>query len=203
MVGFWTGPPGWLAYFHPVYRQQTNPPTLSFPFLSFTPPPMCLIPRPWQRASPFIYVCVCWLGEMGVAFRLRESFLLFIWGVPLGDALGTTFVESLTPTYIHTYTPALQHTHTHARPPHTHIQPHTFHPSFFSAAHWLGTGCCVTPAKRAKRHTHVPQRPPSLLTVSQHWETSLLSPQCKLTITNWKKISYFAVTIKVKTDAPL
>lgn len=71
----------------------------------------------------FTLYLVCCVGEVGASswgrragvcgwgVRLRESFLLFIWGVPPGDALGMTFVESLTPahTHAHTYT-----THMHA-----------------------------------------------------------------------------------------
>lgn len=45
------------------------------------------------------------------ALRLRESFLLFIWGVPPGDALGMTFVESLRPTH----KPSHTHIHTHRK----------------------------------------------------------------------------------------
>ena len=71
------------------------------------------------------------LLRWGVALRLRESFLLFIWGVPLGDALGMTFVESLTPTRIHTHSLTdtqmqmhfYTHTHTHI---HTHLSPLPF-----------------------------------------------------------------------------
>lgn len=58
-----------------------------------------------------------WAGVCGQGVRLRESFLLFIWGVPPGGALGMTFVESLTPAHTHAHTH-----HTHAR---------TFHPCLF------------------------------------------------------------------------
>lgn len=142
MVWFWTGPLCWLAYFHPVYRQQSPPPNMfdsSAVTKSFT-----------------LYPCV--LVRWG-ALRLRESFLLFVSGVPPGDALGMTFVESLTP----------PHTHIHMR-----TSTHTFHVClffffYFQAAHWLGAVCCVTPTTRAWTHTntHITQRPPSVFTVGE------------------------------------
>lgn len=64
---------------------------------------------------------MCVLVRWG-ALRLRESFLLFIWGVPPGDALGMTFVESLTPTHTNIHTETQMHLRAHI---------HTFHPCLF------------------------------------------------------------------------
>lgn len=131
MVWFWTGPQGWLAYFHPVYRQQ--PPTHTSILSSTYPHPH---PCVWflGRDKELHPLSVCVLVGWG-ALRLRESFLLFIWGVPPGDALGMTFVESLTPTNTRT------HTHSDPLPrAHTHLSPLPF----LQATHWLGASCCVT-----------------------------------------------------------
>ncbi len=167
MVWFWTGPQGWLAYFHPVYRQQPppHPPSLLFLlhplFHPLTHPCVWFLGRD-KELHP---LSVCVLVRWG-ALRLRESFLLFIWGVPPGDALGMTFVESLTPTHTHTHT----HTHTLWRTSaHTYTP---FTPAFFQAAHWLwcwllcNTDYACTDT-HTQTHTHVTPRPPSLFTVGE------------------------------------
>lgn len=103
-------------------------------------PPLPLLSSPLQHPSTHVFdssavtksftlYLVCCVGEVGASswgrragvcgwgVRLRESFLLFMWGVPPGGALGMTFVESLTPAHTHAHTH-----HTHAR---------TFHPCLF------------------------------------------------------------------------
>lgn len=89
--------------------QTTAPPHQPCLLFLLQPPthphPCVLIRRPWQTLYP------CVLVRWG-ALRLRERFLLFIWGVPQGDALGMTIVESLAPTHTHILKCASAPTHT-------------------------------------------------------------------------------------------